>query len=177
MHIYTKFGDRGQTSLLGGKTVDKDDPRVEAYGSVDELNAILGVVLSSKEGSEIAALILEIQNDLFVIGSELASAEKPSVRLKSTRVGELELAINEIEELVPPLRNFILPGGTEAASLLHLARTVCRRAERKVISLNKISPVNPDIIVYLNRLSDLLFMLARKINYKKKKEEKIWRGR
>jgi len=175
MAIYTKFGDRGQTSLLGGSVVAKDDPRVEAYGSVDELNAVLGVVIASGDGSGLTASLSRIQKDLFVIGAELSGGKK---HLSPARIGDLEKEIDALWNELPPLKHFVVPGGDKTAALLHLARTVCRRAERQVVLLSNKEKkrVNPDIIIYLNRLSDLLFTQARYVNYRKKKEETIWKG-
>jgi len=175
MALYTKFGDRGQTSLLGGSVVTKDEPRVEAYGAVDELNAVLGVVIAFSDIDDVTASLSRIQKDLFVIGAELAGGKK---HIRPSRVGDLEKEIDVLWPELPPLKHFIIPGGSKIASLLHLARTVCRRAERQVVLLSnkEKKKVNPDIIVYLNRLSDLLFTHARYVNYKKKKEEVIWKG-
>lgn len=181
MKIYTKFGDKGQTSLFGGSVVTKDDPRVEAYGSIDELNAFLGTVISFTEIDEIKNSLTKIQNDLFVIGSELASPKNKTVFLSAVRIIDLEKEIDSIEPQLAPLKNFILPGGNKTASLLHLARTVCRRAERRIIEFSKIEQtkdeqINPDIIIYINRLSDLLFVQARLVNHRKKIDEVLWKG-
>jgi cob(I)alamin adenosyltransferase len=175
MTIYTRFGDRGQTSLLGGSVVAKDDPRIEAYGSVDELNAVLGIVIASGDTGDVSASLSRIQKDLFVIGAELSGSKK---QLRPSRIGDLEAEIDKLWPELPPLKHFVIPGGSKSAALLHLARTVCRRAERQVVLLSnrEKKKVNPDIIVYLNRLSDLLFTHARYVNYKKKKEELIWKG-
>ncbi len=175
MALYTKFGDRGQTSLLGGSVVAKDDPRVEAYGSVDELNAALGIVIAFSDVEGVSASLSRIQKDLFAIGSELAGGKKC---IRPSRVSDLEKEIDTLWSELPPLKHFVIPGGSKTASLLHLARTVCRRAERQVVLLSnkEKKKVNPGIISYLNRLSDLLFTHARYVNYKKKKEEVIWKG-
>ncbi len=175
MAIYTKFGDRGQTSLLGGSVVAKDDPRVEAYGAVDELNAMLGVVIAFSDIDGVTASLSRIQKDLFVIGAELAGAKK---QMRPSRVGELEAEIDALWAELPPLRHFLIPGGSKTASLLHLARTVCRRAERQVVLLSnkEKKKVNPGIITYMNRLGDLLFTQARYVNYKNKTGEAIWKG-
>jgi cob(I)alamin adenosyltransferase len=177
MKIYTKFGDKGSTQLIGGAVVPKNNPRVEAYGGIDELNAVLGIVIAFSDMDELFSQLTKIQNDLFVIGAELASKGAKSRTISPARVGELEREIDRMWEQLPPLRNFILPGGSKTASLLHLARTVCRRAERSIIALSQKEPVNPDIIVYVNRVGDLLFTMARYINYKKKVPEIIWKGR
>jgi cob(I)alamin adenosyltransferase len=177
MRIYTKFGDKGSTALIGGAVVPKDDLRVEAYGAVDELNAVLGAVISFSDSRELSASLMEIQKDLFVIGAELATKSGKARRIRPSRTSELEAQIDSMSDELPPLKNFILPGGSKTSSLLHLARTVCRRAERSVVALSRKEAVNPDIIVYMNRVGDLLFMQARFVNYRKKVSEKIWKGR
>lgn len=176
MKIYTKFGDKGSTQLLGGSVVQKSDPRVEAYGSVDELNSVLGIAVAFCEADEVSASLKKIQSDLFVIGAELASKGAKARPISPARVGELEQEIDRLWADLPPLQNFILPGGSKTASILHHARTVCRRAERSIIALSQKEPVNPDIIVYINRVGDLLFTQARFVNYRKKIPEVIWKG-
>lgn len=176
MKIYTKFGDKGNTQLLGGSVVPKNDLRVEAYGGVDELNSVIGVVISFCEAGELTPSLTKIQQDLFVIGAELASKGGKVRPLPPARTGELESEIDRLWEQLPPLQNFILPGGSKSASLLHNARTVCRRAERSIIALSQKEPVNPDIIVYMNRVGDLLFAMARYVNYRKKVGEVLWKG-
>jgi cob(I)alamin adenosyltransferase len=176
MRIYTKFGDKGSTQLLGGNVVPKNDPRVEAYGNVDELNSVLGIAIAFSEQEEIRSSLTKIQNDLFVIGAELASKGAKVKTIPPMRVSELEKEIDVLWAELPPLQNFILPGGSKSASLLHHARTVCRRAERSIIALSQSESVSPDIIIYINRLGDLLFTHARHINYKKKVVEVIWKG-
>ena len=167
--IYTKTGDTGDTALGDGVRVAKDHPRVEAYGQVDELNAVLGLVGASPGVPELA-LVRSIQNDLFDLGADLcvpqADGEPPGGRLRVTaaQAERLERAIDRLNEGLEPLRSFVLPGGMVAAAWLHLARTVCRRAERAVVTLAKIDVVNPQVVIYLNRLSDLLFVLARVAN-------------
>jgi cob(I)alamin adenosyltransferase len=168
MKIYTKTGDGGETGLFGGPRVFKDDPRVEAYGEVDELNAVLGLVRCEEIEGRIDQLLATIQNELFDLGAELASPEPERVgtkRVTAAQAGVLESAIDEYEARLPPLKNFILPGGVRAAALLHLARTVCRRAERRVVALRRHEPISADMVVYLNRLSDLLFVLSRAVNH------------
>ncbi len=167
MRIYTRTGDTGETGLIGGGRVPKDDVRVEAYGTVDELNAVLGFVRSLLTEDDLNALLERIQSQLFDIGAELASP--PERAEQFARVGEaevqaLETAIDQLETELEPLRQFILPGGTPAAAGLHLARTICRRAERRVVTLSHHSPVSKTILQYLNRLSDLLFVMARVVN-------------
>jgi cob(I)alamin adenosyltransferase len=169
--IYTKTGDAGETGLFGGGRVGKDHPRVSAYGDVDELNAALGVARATAPVAFAAELLEQVQRDLFAVGAELAAPEP--ARLAKTLAGHpigepdvsrLERAIDAHEDALSPLREFILPGGTPKAAALHLARTVCRRAERAVVALGRDARVSPAILQYLNRLSDLLFVLARAAN-------------
>jgi cob(I)alamin adenosyltransferase len=167
--IYTKSGDSGETGLGDGRRVAKDHPRVEAYGTVDELNAVLGL-LTAVPGVMEEELLRSVQNDLFDVGADLCMPsgpeEQPGQRLRITpeQAERLERAIDRLNEPLKPLTSFVLPGGTPAAAWLHLARTVCRRAERAAVSLGRDEPVNPHVVVYLNRLSDLLFVLARVAN-------------
>jgi cob(I)alamin adenosyltransferase len=168
--IYTRTGDRGETGLGDGSRVAKDHPRVAAYGSVDELNAVLGLLLAHDPAQPEAELLRSIQNDLFDVGADLcvppAADEQPGARLRvrPEQGQRLEQAIDRLNENLAPLTSFVLPGGRPAAAWCHLARTVCRRAERDVVTLGHAEPVNPEVIVYLNRLSDLLFVLARIYN-------------
>lgn len=168
MPIYTKTGDTGDTGLFGGGRVGKEDPRVEAYGQVDELNAALGVARAANLGA-MDPLAQALQDQLFTLGSILATpqgskAEAHIPRLGATWVAEMESAIDGFDAELPPLTSFILPGGTPAASALHLARTVCRRAERRIVPLSRSGKIGPEAVVYLNRLSDLLFTMARVAN-------------
>ncbi len=167
MKIYTRTGDEGETGLWGGLRVPKDAPRVQAYGTVDECNAAIGVARAAGVDTDLDALLARVQNDLFVVGADLATpGEASSVipRIGEEAVQALEQAIDEMEAQLEPLRQFILPGGAPSAAYLHLARTICRRAERWVVALNRSEPVNPQIAIYLNRLSDLLFVAARRAN-------------
>lgn len=167
MKIYTKTGDRGETGLFGGPRVRKGHPRVEAFGDVDELNAVLGLVRCEELDARIDQRLTTIQNELFDLGAELASPQPDRAgakRLTGGQIAVIEAAIDEHENSLPPLKEFILPGGVRAAALLHVARTVCRRAERRVVMLSEQEPVSAEVIVYLNRLSDLLFVLARAVN-------------
>ena len=180
MKIYTKTGDAGQTGLFGGRRVSKSDLRVDAYGSVDELNAVVGVLIAhlTKKQKSTQQLLEKVQNNLFVIGSLLASdPEKPIALTSITEVDilDLEKAIDSMEKTLPPLKNFILPGGTKTAAHAHLARTVCRRAERVVVALSLVSEVKPLLITYLNRLSDYFFVLSRYVLAEKGKKEIIWK--
>ncbi len=167
--IYTKTGDGGETGLGDGRRVAKDHPRVEAYGQVDELNAVLGLLVANCPTAEVE-LVRSIQNDLFDVGADLCvpptAEEQPGqcLRVTAAQAERLEKAIDRLNEPMEPLRSFVLPGGTPAAAWLHLARTVCRRAERAVVTLTRSEPVNPQVVVYLNRLSDLLFVMARSAN-------------
>lgn len=175
MPIYTRTGDKGQTSLLNGRRVSKADLRVEAYGTVDELNSTIGIAIA--EISNIDKELIRIQNDLFEIGSALASTDIGNLSYLSNRVEDFENLIDKMTTAMPSLSNFILPGGGKAGAMLHFARTVARRAERKVATLKESEMVDKNIIMYLNRLSDLLFTMARFVNYKEKKKEIIWSQR
>ncbi len=174
MPIYPRTGDKGETSLFGGKRVLKSHFRVNAYGTVDELNSVLGVVLSQLADQRARDFIHQIQKDLFLIGSVLAGAK---VRLDGLpkRVEDLEQVIDWIEGQVPELHNFILPDGVVPAALLYFSRAIARRAERELVALNAEEPVNEKILIYINRLSDFLFMLARYINAQNKFTETIWK--
>lgn len=170
MKIYTKTGDSGQTGLFGGPRVAKDDPRIEAYGTVDELNAALGAARAEALPVEIEACLQRVQNELFSIGSELATprpAEKGMILLNDGHVTHLEQAIDSLEAQLPALTQFVLPAGNRAATSLHVARGVCRRAERRVVTLGQLPGVDlsPRIVWYLNRLSDYLFVAARAANH------------
>lgn len=188
MKIYTKTGDDGTTGLFAGPRVEKDHPRIHAYGTIDELSAVLGVVVATfnerqTEGREesnrgMQTFLESVQCDLFSIGSELATpdAEKHGMQLLTVdRLAEIERQIDESEAALPPLTSFILPGGTLGASMLHLARTVCRRAEREVVGFREESGCDFELIIkYLNRLSDLLFVLARQHNSRCKVDDVPW---
>jgi len=166
MKIYTKTGDAGDTGLFGGGRVPKDDPRVRAYGDVDELNAALGFAAALAPADFELTTVQSIQRDLFSIGAELATPNPAKLRAAVTadQVSALEQVIDKHEATLAPLKNFILPGGTPKAAAFHLARTTCRRAERAVVTLSREQQINSVIIHYLNRLSDLLFVLARAVN-------------
>lgn len=160
--IYTRTGDKGLTSLVGGKRVQKDSARVEAYGDIDELNAILGIARSKANDEDILCLITELQNDLFIIGADLASPKEIDVpRIKKENISLLEIKIDKFLDELGPLKEFILPSGSGGGPYLHLARTVSRRAERRIVKLSKEEEINENILVYTNRLSDLLFVMAR----------------
>jgi cob(I)alamin adenosyltransferase len=181
MKIYTKTGDQGDTGLFGGGRVPKDDPRVVAYGDVDELNAVLGMARSIETMPRIDEVLVPIQRDLFAIGALLATPDRDKMaqhlekaRIDDARIAELEHAIDDGEAELEPLRAFILPGGTPKAAALHVARTVCRRAERHVVRLQREVELPPLAIIYLNRLSDLLFTLARVANRRAGAGEVTW---
>lgn len=178
MKIYTKTGDKGATGLFGGERVRKDAPRIEAYGAVDELNSLLGIVRALRPGKRVDRILIGIQNDLFIVGADLATpkASKRSLipQVVSPQVAFLEKTIDSLQLSLPPLKKFILPGGTIPASYLHYARTVCRRAERSAVRLSHLEKINGNVVIYLNRLSDLLFVLARYANRSRKKAETKW---
>lgn len=176
MKIYTKTGDAGETGLFGGGRVPKDDPRVRAYGDVDELNAWIGFVIAIHLPTFESNVLETIQRDLFTIGADLATpdAAKRRAALDAATVGALEQVIDSYDPKLKPLKNFILPGGSPKGAALHVARTVCRRAERSVVSLARSQQVNPLIIQYLNRLSDLLFVLARAVNMQTGHDDVAW---
>ncbi|MBI3984922.1 MAG: cob(I)yrinic acid a,c-diamide adenosyltransferase [Candidatus Levybacteria bacterium] len=181
MSIYTKFGDKGKTSLYAGKTVSKGSLRVNAYGTVDELNSFLGIVLTLVKDKKLKDKLINIQKDLFEVGACLANPTGNKDRLLSKylthRVLEFEAEIDSLTKKLPKLEHFILPGGGKPGSSLHFARTLVRRAERRVVELSEKEKINTDIIIFLNRLSDLLFMYARDINYKEKQKELLWKSR
>jgi cob(I)alamin adenosyltransferase len=181
LKIYTRTGDEGDTALFGGGRVPKDHPRVAAYGDVDELNSVLGIVRATPPIALHDALLQSIQRDLFSIGGHLATPDPARVAkalekadLAPERVGEFELLMDQAEQELPPLRSFVLPAGTLKSAQLHLARTVCRRAERSVVHLAHDNDVPRLFIVYLNRLSDLLFTLARVANYREGVRDVTW---
>ena len=181
MRIYTRTGDKGDTGLFGGGRVGKDDARVEAYGEVDELNAVLGLARSIELMPRIDEVLVPIQRDLFSLGALLATPEHEKMRqhlekarIDEERIVQLERAIDAGEAELEPLRAFILPGGTPKAAALHVARTVCRRAERRVVALRRDVGIPELVVVYLNRLSDLLFVLARVANRRAGAGEVTW---
>jgi cob(I)alamin adenosyltransferase len=181
MKIYTRTGDTGETGLFGGGRVPKDHPRVAAYGDVDELNSVVGLVRATEPVEFFDALLQAIQQDLFSIGGHLATPDPHRVAkaldkaaLSSDRVAEFERVMDEAERELPPLRAFVLPAGTPKAVVLHVGRTVCRRAERSVVSLARGEQVPELFLVYLNRLSDLLFTLARLANHRAGIKDVTW---
>ena len=180
MKIYTRTGDSGETGLFDGSRVSKADPRVDAYGAVDEANALLGVAAASTTDAELRGILHDLQRDLFAVGAQLADpkwGEKPrkeKTHLTEARVAALEALIDRAEAELPPLKRFILPGGSQVGAVLHLARTVCRRAERRMVALGATAAVAPLLLTYINRLSDLLFVLARRASRRDGCEEIPW---
>jgi cob(I)alamin adenosyltransferase len=168
--IYTKTGDKGDTALGDGTRVPKNHPRVAAYGTVDELNSVLGLLLAENPDIEEADLLRTIQNDLFDVGADLCLPEsekkstRQALRIQAEQVDRLEKAIDRLNEALTPLTSFVIPGGRKSAAWCHLARTICRRAERDVVALGLSESICPQVVIYLNRLSDLLFVLCRVYN-------------
>lgn len=180
MKIYTKTGDKGETSLYGGKRVAKSSLRVQAYGDVDELNSLIGLAISKQDLDQKLKLVLErVQHELFNLGADLATPEDVNEKLVVERVEansitQLESEIDKWQASLPKLKQFILPGGSETAAIIFLARAVCRRAERNTVSLSKQENINQDVITYLNRLSDWLFVFARLVNLHHEQKETAW---
>ena len=181
MKIYTKTGDDGSTGLFGGRRVSKYSVRIRTYGEVDELNSVLGLARSSNLPPQISELLEAIQADLFALGSDMATPMDVQSdlirRIETQQVAKLEEAIDRMEASLPSLTSFILPGGSPAGAFLHLARTVCRRAERSAVELSQVEEVNPVALIFLNRLSDLLFVAARVTNHSAGCEETKWTQR
>jgi len=178
MKIYTKTGDKGQTSLIGGTRVAKYALRIEAYGTVDELNSYIGLIRDQEIPDSDKLVLKEIQDRLFTIGSVLAT-DKENSRVKipdlhNEDVILLEMEMDKMNEFLPPLKHFILPGGNQIASFCHIARCVCRRAERNTVQLAENNPMDENVVIYLNRLSDYLFTLSRKVIFDNKNEENKW---
>lgn len=172
--IYTKTGDKGTTGLADNTRVSKDDLRVETYGTLDELNSFIGLVLAESHLPEaVRAILTLIQHQLFDLGSEFCLPNY--IAIKPEHITHLENTLDELNKTLPPLKEFILPGGDRAAAICHVARTVCRRAERRAVSLMKKETINPQGLIYLNRLSDLLFVIARVINQDRNIEEPFWK--
>ena len=181
MKIYTGTGDEGETGLFAGGRVAKDDPRIEAFGTVDELNSLLGMAIAAGPGEDLGVLLARLQNELFAVGAQLATPqpEQHGTRMiEESHVEALEQEIDRYQEQLPELKQFILPGGSPAAATLHCARTVCRRAERHVVTLNRSgnNTASPCLLVYLNRLGDLLFVLGRAANQQAGHAETPWPG-
>ncbi|MCK6616593.1 MAG: cob(I)yrinic acid a,c-diamide adenosyltransferase [Cyclobacteriaceae bacterium] len=181
MKIYTKTGDSGTTALFGGKRVSKSDLRIETYGTIDELNSYIGLVRDQPVNANRKEVLVEIQDRLFTIGSILAT-EPGNTKVKIPALAEtdvqfLERQIDEMEAALPPMKSFVLPGGHQSVSFCHITRTVCRRAERLVIALHAVEPVDHLVIKYMNRLSDYMFVLARKMAHELGAEETPWKPR
>lgn len=177
MSIYTRKGDSGKTSTLSGKCVEKDCQSMEALGTVDELNSLLGVIVSNLTDSELKKRIEEVQKELFTLGLEIIGGGKKYKQIGPSEVSKLESWIDEYEEKMPVLNHFIIPGGDPIAAKIHFARAVCRRAERRVVEASKEETISGTSIIYLNRLSDFLFTSARWINYKNRIKENEWAGK
>ena len=177
MKIYTKTGDEGKTSLFDNARVWKSDERIMSYGAVDELNSSIGIALSLELEHEIKDILIKIQNDLFIVGSDLANPDMSDKKIRTTieMITFLEQKIDLLEPQLEPLTSFILPGGTLLASIIHLSRTISRRAETHVVALSQNEEINKDAAIYLNRLSDLMFVLARSINNRKKISDIVWK--
>jgi len=181
MKIYTKTGDEGETGLFAGGRVPKDDPRIEAFGTVDELNAILGMAIATEPGQDLSPLLSRLQNELFAVGAQLATPQPDqhgTEMIEPSHVEALERDIDQYQEQLPELKQFILPGGCPAAAMLHCARTVCRRAERHVVTLlrSDANTASTCLLTYLNRLGDLLFVLGRAANQQAGHGETPWPG-
>jgi len=176
--LYTRRGDKGETSLYGSRRVSKDSPLVEAYGSIDELNSYLGVVLSDCRDSMTTKSLKALQKMLFIAGADLSTGGNPSSvpRISADHTRAIEKMTDDALKRLPTLRNFILPGGSRLASEVQYARTICRRAERRVVSASKFENVNPELVPFLNRLSSYLFNLARVINTKGHRKEEVWKA-
>ncbi|MFN3909036.1 MAG: cob(I)yrinic acid a,c-diamide adenosyltransferase [Flavobacterium sp.] len=185
MKIYTKTGDQGKTSLFGGTRVPKHHIRIESYGTVDELNSYLGLIRDQQIDQTYKTFLADIQHDLFTVGAILATPHENEMlkngqprlniqRIEEKDIEKLELAMDAMNESLPPMTNFVLPGGHTTVSYCHIARCVCRRAERLAVHLNEIDPIDERVLQYLNRLSDYLFVLARKLTFDLKAEEVKW---
>jgi len=180
MKIYTKTGDKGETGLFGGERVSKDSNRISAYGTIDELNAFIGYTITEIKDDSVKENLLTVQNYLFTVGSDLATPENQEneklniQRTPASYYVHIEKLIDEYDERLEELRNFILPGGSKSSALLHICRTVCRRAEREVVALKKTVTIGDNIIIFLNRLSDLLFVLSRFENKVSNHPDTIW---
>lgn len=177
MKIYTKTGDDGNTGLQGNFRISKSHPRIMAYGTVDEANAALGIVLANTLDDDVSKILTEIQNELFLVGADLSNPNLNDVknRVPLDIVEKLESYIDKFEAELPPLTNFILPGGTSAASQLHYVRTVVRRAETMIVYLSEKEEINSNCLKYLNRLSDLFFVMGRLINHRIGKDDILWK--
>ena len=179
--VYTRGGDMGKTSLVGGQRVSKASERLEAYGTVDELSSHLGLLASLLPDGDDKAVIIRIQNCLFNVCTNLATDQEqtalsPSAYLPDGEIELVEQKIDEIMKLLPEKQGFVLPGGTKEASQAHVCRTVCRRAERRIVALSEVAKISPEVLQYVNRLSDYLFVLAKKINFNANQSEIVWQN-
>ena len=179
--VYTRGGDMGKTSLVGGQRVSKASERLEAYGTVDELSSHLGLLASLLSDGDDKAMIIRIQNCLFNVCTNLATDQdqtvlSPSAYLPDGEIEQVEQQIDEIMKLLPEIQGFVLPGGTREAAQAHVCRTVCRRAERRIVALSEVAKISPEILQYVNRLSDYLFVLAKKINFNANQSEIVWQN-
>lgn len=177
--MYTRRGDKGETSLYGAARVRKDDPRVEAYGTIDELSSVLGMVVSSSKDRSVVSSLKEVQRMLFVAGGDAAcelKSEREVPRIGSGDTARVEKMTDELLSKLPPLANFILPGGTPAGATLQFARSVCRRAERRVITASRTNEMNPELVPFFNRLSSYLFNLSRWTNRRARRKDEVWRS-
>jgi len=177
--MYTRRGDRGDTSLYGAKRVQKDDTRVEAYGTIDELNSLIGVIVSGTSDRDVASSLKEVQRMLFVAGGDAATelnGQQRVPRIEPSHTKRLEELTDGLLSKLPVLSNFILPGGSPTGAMLHVARSVCRRAERRLVTASKSEKMNPELLPFFNRLSSYLFNLARWANKRAGKEEDVWKG-
>ncbi|MDE1853546.1 MAG: cob(I)yrinic acid a,c-diamide adenosyltransferase [Thaumarchaeota archaeon] len=177
--LYTRRGDKGDTSLYGSKRVQKDDPRVEAYGTIDELNSVLGVVVSGSKDRALASSLKEVQRLLFVAGGDAAcelDLSQSVPRISASDTARIEEMTDELLAKLPTLKNFILPGGTQTAAMLQVARSVCRRAERRILTASKSHEMNPELVPFFNRLSSYLFNLSRRANERAGKKEDVWKA-
>ncbi len=179
MKIYTGYGDRGRTMLFGGENVEKTHPRVEAYGTLDELNSQIGLLLALQPDERVTAILLRIQKEIFAASSEIATPDEKRRQslpgqIQDLQVRELENRIDEFEAGLAPLKNFILPGGSPRSAQCHIARTICRRAERQILKIGSATACRPELLVYFNRLSDFLFVLARYLNKTDGRPDVTW---
>ena len=180
MKIYTKTGDKGETGLFGGSRISKNSPRIEAYGTIDELNSFIGLAVTETQDESVKSLLNKIQNQLFTVGTDLSSPhsiennKKNILRVPVEFYEEIERSIDFFEEKLDELKNFIIPGGSKSAAILHICRTITRRAERRVIALNSLEQINQNIVIFLNRLSDLFFVLSRYENKISNLPDIIW---
>ena len=181
MKIYTGFGDKGKTRLYGGEVVNKNHPRVEIYGTLDELNSWLGLLVASESEQDVNEVLVKIQNNIFNISSIIATPDSKARDKLKNKLDKIDFHfiedfIDKINEKLSPLQNFILPGGSTLSSYFHISRTICRRAERQLIKLFESNEIENEILIYLNRLSDLLFVLARNANKTKNVDDILWQS-